>query len=258
MTTAQGTRFKGKVALVTGGNAGIGLATALCFAMEGAQVVIAARRRTEGDAAVAQIRAAGGEATVVETDVTSAGSVSHLVDACVARYGGLDIAFNNAGITGSTASRIEEADEALFDQVMAVNVKGTWLSMKYEIPAMLKRGGGSIINCGSGAAIRGGSGMAGAYYASKHAVMGMTRNIAVECATRNIRVNAVLPGMVMTDLVARGFASNPEKLKLLCSRIPMARTGEPAEVAAAVLWLASGDSAYVTGTGLSVDGGITI
>jgi NAD(P)-dependent dehydrogenase (short-subunit alcohol dehydrogenase family) len=255
MSITAGSRFKGKVALVTGGNAGTDLSTALSFAMEGAQVVIAARRQSEGEAAVARIRAAGGEASFVQTDVTNARSVSNLVDACVECYGGLDVAFN---ITGSTTSRIEDADEATFDQVMAVNVKGVWLSMKYEIPAMLKRGGGSIINCGSGAAIRGGSGRAGAYYASKHAVMGMTRNIAVECATRNIRVNAVLPGMVMTELVARGFADDQEKLRLLCSRIPMARTGEPAEVAAAVLWLASPDSAYVTGTGLSVDGGFTI
>jgi NAD(P)-dependent dehydrogenase (short-subunit alcohol dehydrogenase family) len=257
MTPVQQRRFEGKVALVTGGNAGIGLATARAFALEGARVMIAARRRAEGDAAAAAITAAGGQAAFVATDVTDSRSVRDMVAACVEAFGGLDIAFNNAGITGQTSATIPDADEAVFDQVMAVNVKGVWLCMKHEIPVMLERGGGAIVNCSSTAGIRGGAGRAGAYYASKHAIMGLTGQAAMEGATRNIRVNAVLPGMVMTDLIATSFANDPDKLQLLFSRIPMARSGRPEEIAKAVLWLASDESSYVTGVGLPVDGGVT-
>jgi NAD(P)-dependent dehydrogenase (short-subunit alcohol dehydrogenase family) len=181
-----------------------------------------------------------------------------MVGECVARFGGLDIAFNNAGITGEVSATVPDADEATFDRVMAVNVKGTWLCMKYEIAEMLKRGGGVIVNCGSTAAIRGGAGRAGAYYASKHAIMGLTKQAAMEGATRNIRVNAVLPGMTLTELIEKGFAGDPEKQLLLFSRIPLARAAQPEEIASAVLWLASDESSYATGIGLPVDGGVTI
>lgn len=251
-------RFSGKTVIVTGGNAGIGLASARAFAGEGAQVLIAARRRSEGEAAVAGIVAAGGVAAFVETDVTRAASVRDMVAACVERYGGLDVAFNNAGITGEVSAAIPDADEDLFDRVMAVNVKGTWLCMKYQLPEMLKRGGGVIVNCGSTAAIRGGAGRAGAYYASKHAIMGLTKQAAMEGATRNVRVNAVLPGMTLTEIIETSFANDQEKARLLFSRIPMARAAQPEEIARAVLWLASDESSYVTGSGVPVDGGVTI
>lgn len=255
-------RFVGKVVIVTGGNAGIGLASAVAFAREGAKVVIAARRRAEGEAAAAKVAAAGaaagGEALYVETDVTSGASVRAMVARCVERFGGLDVAFNNAGITGEISATIEDADEATFDQVMAINVKGTWLCMKHEMPELLKRGGGVIVNCGSTAAIRGGAGRAGAYYASKHAIMGLTKQGAMEGGPRNVRVNAVLPGLTMTELVERGFGQDPEKLKFFQSRIPLGRAAQPEEIASAVLWLASDESSYATGIGLSMDGGITI
>ena len=251
-------RFADKTVIVTGGNAGIGLAAAKAFARERARVLIAARRRAEGEAAATEIQRAGGIAAFVETDVTNGDSVRHMVAQCVATFGGVDIAFNNAGITGEISAAVPDADEAMFDRVMSVNVKGTWLCMKYEIPEMLRRGGGVIVNCGSTAAIRGGAGRAGAYYASKHAIMGLTRQAAMEGATRNIRVNAVLPGMTMTELIEKGFAGDQEKARLLFSRIPMARAGQPEEIASAVLWLASDESSYATGIGLPVDGGVTI
>lgn len=250
-------RFTGKVALVTGGNDGIGLASAKAFAAEGAKVMLAARRTDAGEAAAASIRDAGGDAAFVQTDVTRDDSVRDMVAACIDRFGRLDIAYNNAGITGAVTTNIEEADEDLFDQVMAINVKGVWLSMKYQIPEMLKVGGGAIVNCSSVAGLRG-SPRTGAYYASKHAVLGLTKVAAMENAARGIRVNAVCPGLVMTDLVTRGFAEAQDKLAMLTGRIPMQRTGEVEEVAQAVLWLASDDAAFVTGAALPVDGGTSV
>lgn len=255
--TPPSRRFVGKVAIVTGGNAGIGQQVAVSLAREGAKVVIAARRADEGERTVELIRAQGGEALFVPTDVTQAASVQSMVRACVERFGRLDIAFNNAGITGSVTHEIIEADEGLFDQTIAVNLKGTWLCMKYEVPEMLRTGTGSIVNCASTAGIRGGA-RAGAYYASKHAVVGLTKSIALEYATRGIRINAVCPGMIKTDMVAQQFASAPEKFAMLKQKIPMGRPGETGEVAAAVLWLCSDESTYVTGATLSVDGGFVI
>ena len=257
MAEAPRQRFQGKVALVTGGNDGIGLATARAFAAEGARVMIAGRRADAGDAAAASIRDTGAEAAFVQADVTRAESVRAMVAACVERFGRLDVAYNNAGITGAVTTNIEDADEDVFDQVMAINVKGVWLSMKYEIPELLKAGGGAIVNCSSVAGLRG-SPKTGAYYASKHAVNGLTKVAALENATRNIRVNAVCPGLVMTDLVHRGFAEAQDKLAMLTARIPMQRTGHVDEVAQAVLWLASDDAGFVTGTLVPVDGGTSV
>ncbi|MET0987301.1 MAG: glucose 1-dehydrogenase, partial [Steroidobacteraceae bacterium] len=244
-------------AIVTGGNSGIGQQVAVALAREGAKVVVAARRATEGEHTLGLIRSAGGEALFVPTDVTKAASVQAMVRTCVERFGRLDVAFNNAGITGSVMHEIADADEAMFDQTIAVNLKGTWLCMKYEIPEILRAGGGSIVNCASTAGLRGGARASG-YYSSKHAVVGLTKSVALEYATRGVRVNAVCPGMIQTEMVTQQFASAPEKFAMLKQKIPMGRPGETDEVAAAVLWLCSGESTYVTGATLSVDGGFVI
>lgn len=251
-------RFEGKVALVTGGTAGIGLATAKAFAREGARVAIAARRIDLGEAAVAAIAAEGGEARFIATDMMDAQSIKDMVAATVAAFGGLDVAYNNAGITGDTTVPIFDAGEEEFDDVMSVNVRGVWYATKYAFRAIQERGGGAIVLCGSTAAIRGGAGRASAYYTSKHAVMGLMKQVAIDGASRNIRCNAVLPGLVMTDIIQKSFAHDMTKLDLLKSRIPMGRPGEADEIAKAVLFLASDDASYVTGVGLSVDGGTTI
>jgi NAD(P)-dependent dehydrogenase (short-subunit alcohol dehydrogenase family) len=250
-------RFAGKVALVTGGNSGIGRHASLAFAREGAKVVVAARGVDEGERTVSMIREAGGEAMFVATDVTGAESVRAMVRACIERYGRLDAAFNNAGITGSVTDFIVDYDEEIFDRTVAVNLKGTWLCMKYEIPEMLRAGRGSIVNCSSTAGLRGGA-RASAYYASKHAIVGLTKSVALEYATNGIRVNAVCPGMIGTDMVAREFARAPEKFAVLKQKIPMARIGTVEEIAAAVLWLCADESSYVTGAALSADGGFVI
>lgn len=250
-------RFAGRVALVVGGTSGIGLTTAQAFASEGASVMIAGRRASEGLAAVDAIRAEGGTAAFVETDITQAQSVEAMVAATVATFGGLHAAYNNAGITGTVNKFVEDAELAMFEQVMAINVTGTWLSMKYQVPAILASGGGAIVNCGSVASLRGSPGCS-AYYGSKHAVLGMTKCVALENAARGIRVNAVCPGLVMTDLVRDGFAQAQDKLAMLTAGIPMRRTGDPAEVAEAVLWLASDESSFINGVALPVDGGTAI
>jgi NAD(P)-dependent dehydrogenase (short-subunit alcohol dehydrogenase family) len=250
-------RFDGRVALVVGGTSGIGLATAMAFAAEGASVMLAGRREAEGLEGVEAIRAAGDVAAFVQADITQAESVEAMVAKTVETFGGLHVAYNNAGITGTVNLFVEDAELAMFDQVMAINVTGTWLAMKYQVPAILASGGGAIVNCGSVAGLRGSPGCS-AYYGSKHAVLGMTKCVALENAARRIRVNAVCPGLVMTDLVEAGFAAAPDKLAMLTARIPMQRTGRPQEVAEAVLWLASDESSFINGVALPVDGGTAI
>jgi NAD(P)-dependent dehydrogenase (short-subunit alcohol dehydrogenase family) len=253
----MGGLFDSRVALVTGGNSGIGLAAAQAFAREGARVVLAARRKEQGAAAVDLIEAANGEAAFVATDVTDSESVREMVGFCVDTFGRLDFAYNNAGITGHVHTDIADADEEMFDRVIATNVRGTWLSMKYEVPAMLTTGGGAIVNCSSGAGLRGGP-RSSAYYASKHAVLGMTKSVALEYAACGIRVNAICPGLIMTSIVETGFAEAPGKLSYLRGRIPMGRVGEPDEVARVVTWLCGAESSFITGAAIPVDGGTSV
>lgn len=250
-------RFDGRVALVVGGTSGIGLATAQAFAAEGARVMIAGRRLTEGEEGVEAICAVGGTADFVQTDITQPESVAAMVARTVETFGALHVAYNNAGITGTVNLSVEDADLVMFEQVMAINVTGTWLAMKYQVPALLASGGGAIVNCGSVAGLRGSPGCS-AYYGSKHAVLGMTKCVALENAARGIRVNAVCPGLVMTDLVEAGFAGAEDKLAMLTARIPMQRPGLPQEVAGAVLWLASEEASFINGVALPVDGGTAI
>jgi NAD(P)-dependent dehydrogenase (short-subunit alcohol dehydrogenase family) len=247
--------FDGKVALVTGGGSGIGRATALAFAREGAQVVIGNRNVQRGEETVSMIRDAGGKASFKRTDVLVAAEIEALVDHAVKTYGRLDLAFNNAGIEGDVAPLIE-LTEANYDAIMDVNVKGVWLSMKYEIPRMLEHGGGAIVNCSSVAGLIGFPNVA-IYIASKHAVIGLTKTAALEFSAQGIRVNAVNPAVIDTEMVDRLAAGLSMKKDDLIPLHPIGRLGRVEEVAEAVLWLCSSKSSFVTGHSLIVDGGFT-
>jgi NAD(P)-dependent dehydrogenase (short-subunit alcohol dehydrogenase family) len=247
--------FAGKVALVTGGGSGIGRATALLFAREGAQVVIGNRNVQRGEETVAMIQKAGGMASFKRTDVLVTKEIEALVEHAVKTYGGLDLAFNNAGVEGDVAPLVEQT-EANYDAIMDVNVKGVWLSMKYEIPRMLERGGGAIVNCSSIAGVIGFRNVA-IYIASKHAVIGLTKTAALEYSVQGIRINAVNPAVIDTEMVDRLVVGQNMKKDELVPMHPIGRLGRVEEVAEAVLWLCSGKSSFVTGHSLIVDGGFT-
>ncbi len=247
------TSFQNKVVLITGATSGIGKVSALAFAKAGAKVVVSGRRDAEGQAVVAEIKSAGGEATFVKADVAVEADVAALVAKTVATYGRIDIAFNNAGVelTGS----VLEATEADYRRVFDINVWGVITSMKHEIPVMLKQGAGVIINTSSAA---GHVGMAGAsiYVASKHAVEGLTKAAALEYAKQGIRVNAVAPAAIETDMMNRFTGGgNEEALGYMRSLHPVGRLGRSEEIANPVLFLASDAASFITGTSLKVDGG---
>ena len=245
--------FEGKVVLVTGGTTGIGRATALAFAASGAKVVVAGRRAAEGNETVRLIRAAGGDAVFVATDVSKEGDVQRMVESTVAAYGRLDIAFNNAGVEQPAKPFLQQT-EADYHAVMDVNVKGVWASLRHEIAAMLRTGGGAIVNNASVAGLIGMT-WAPVYTASKHAVIGLTKAVALEFAKQGVRVNAIAPGGVETAMLERVMEKTPrDKMERIH---PMNRLGTPDEIAAAVLWLCSPGAAFVTGATLSVDGGFT-
>ena len=244
----------GKVALITGGTAGIGHATAVAFAKEGAQVALSGRREKEGNEVVAEIKALGGEAIFIKTDITKEADVKAMVEKTIEAFGRLDYAFNNAGVE-QVATPIAKQTEELYDLVMNTNVKGVWLSQKYEIPAMLKTGGGAIVNNSSVAGLIGMAGV-GIYNASKHAVIGLTKATALEVAKKNIRVNSVAPGGVETRMLS-DFLNTPELIKMMESMHPIGRIGQPDEIAQAVIYLWSEKSSFITGQTLAVDGGFT-
>lgn len=244
-------RMDGKVVIVTGGSSGIGRATAIAFAREGAKVVIAARRVNEGEETVKQIMEAGGEAIFEQTDVTQANEVQALVDRTLEQYGRLDAAFNNAG--SGKGVRLVDLTEEEWEQEIAVNLKSVWLCLKYQIPAMLKSGKGAIVNMGSQGAILGVPNYT-AYGAAKGGAVALTRAAAAEYAAEGIRINAISPGAVETELWANAPAGMIEQV---AAGIPMQRVGQPQDIAETVVWLCSDAAGFITGQNIAIDGGYT-
>ena len=241
-----------KVAIVTGGSSGIGRVTAIALAKRGVKITVAARRVKEGEETVRLVEEAGSEGIFVKTDVANEDDIRSLVERSTKSYGRLDYAFNNAGIEEIMTPFTDQKSE-IFDQIMNINVKGVWLSMKYEIPEMIKSGGGAIVNNSSVAGIIGFPQMP-IYIASKHAVLGLTKSAALEYAKSGIRINAIAPGGVVTDMAKRVFGDN-QLLETLTLMHPIGRIADPEEIANAVVWLLSDKASFVLGHTLIVDGG---
>lgn len=243
----------GRVALVTGGSAGIGRAAAVAFAKAGARVVVADTNADAAEGTMHLLRAFGGESLFVRTDVSQPTQVEALIAAVVEKLGRLDAAFNNAGIEGKRA-RTADSTDAEWDRVIGVNLTGVYLCMKHELRAMVRAGRGAIVN---NASVAGQAGLSGhpAYVASKHGIIGLTRAAALEYAKAGIRVNAVCPGLIRTEMIDRLTGGIPEALAGLLATEPVGRMGAPEEVAAAVVWLCSDEASFVTGHAMAVDGG---
>lgn len=247
------TELQGKVALVTGGTSGIGRDTAVLFSKAGAKVVVAGRREPEGEETIELIRAAGGASLFVKTDVAKAAEVEMLIKKTVEKFGRIDIAFNNAGIEGKWVPIVRQSEED-WDKIIAINLKGVWLCLKYEMQQMLKQGaGGAIVNMGSVNGLVGSVGAA-AYSASKHGVIGLTKSAALENAKSGIRINAVCPGFTETPMADRIFRV-PQIQKHVLSCHPIGRLGRPVEIAEAVVWMCSDRASFMTGQSLVLDGG---
>jgi len=245
--------FENKVVIVTGGSFGIGQATAVAFAKRGAKVVIADWIEDKSHKTIQMIKDIGGEVTFIQCDVSNDAEVKNMVEKTIQTYGRLDYAFNNAGIEGISATT-QLCTEENWDKTIGINLKGIWLCMKYQIPEMLKNGKGSIVNCASIAGLVGFPGLP-AYVASKHGVIGLTKTVALEFSKQNIRVNAVCPGVIQTQMIDRLTGKNKEAEKQFENMEPIGRMGKPEEVAEVVVFLCSDSASFVTGNAMAVDGG---
>ncbi len=247
--------LEGKSALITGGGGGIGRATALIFAREGARVAVADANLDAAKETVAQVNAVGGQAMSLTGDVTDSAAVQAMIKSVVSAYGRIDCAFNNAGIAGyqvdAAGKKTHEWSDEAFDRMIAVNLRGVWLCMKHEIPQMLAQGGGVIVNTGSIAGLIG-LPTSSAYVAAKHGVLGLTKTAALEYATDNIRVNAVCPGYIQTRMTEDTMRRRGAELM---TKVPFGRMGKPEEIGEMVLWFCSDRASYVSGACYNVDGG---
>jgi NAD(P)-dependent dehydrogenase (short-subunit alcohol dehydrogenase family) len=245
--------MRGKVAIVTGASSGIGRATARLFATCGARVLMSDVDEAGGKAAADDIRRGGGAAAFIRCDISRTSDVRAMVDRSISEFGRLDFACNNAGIEGEQAETADCTEEN-WERVLGVNLRGTWLCMKYEIPRLLESGGGAIVNISSIAGLVGFAGIP-AYVASKHGMNGLTRTAAIEYAKRNIRVNAICPGAIETPMIDRFVAEGSEARSELIAAHPMGRMGRPEEIAEVAVWLCSAGASFVTGQLLAADGG---
>ena len=249
--------LEGRISLVTGSASGIGRATSLVMAREGATVVVSDLNADGAEETLSAIKETGGDGMFVHADVSRPADVSALVGQIVSRYGRLDCAFNNAGVEGYIGGRLHEYPEDQWDRLIEVNLKGVWLCLKQEIPQMLAQGGGAIVNTASAAGLVGSRGMS-AYVASKHAVVGLTKAAALEYARDGIRVNAVCPGIIDTPMVRRLIGGRDAEYEAgIPVRQPIGRLGTPEEIAESVTWLCSDSASLVTGLAMAVDGGFT-
>jgi NAD(P)-dependent dehydrogenase (short-subunit alcohol dehydrogenase family) len=246
-------KLQDKVVLVTGGGSGIGRATSMLLAREGAKVMIADYVPESAEKTVKTIKDAGGTASCLAADVSNPKQVELMVNKTVETFGRLDGAFNNAGIEGKIAITVDTTEE-IFDRIIATNLKGVWMCMKYELAQMLKQGGGAIVNTASAAGLVAVEGLC-AYNASKHGVVGLTKTAALEFAQKNIRVNCVCPGLINTPMVARMVDSGGMNEQEMVSAEPVGRMGQPQEIGEGVVWLLSDAASFVTGHSMSIDGG---
>jgi NAD(P)-dependent dehydrogenase (short-subunit alcohol dehydrogenase family) len=256
MTTNENGNFTGKVAFVTGAGTGIGRATALAFARDGAHVVVADISEQGSQETARLIEELGGRVLAVTCDVTRAEDVKAALDKTIETFGRLDFAFNNAGVEQKMAPTAE-LEEAEWDRIVNTDLRGVFLCLKHEIPLMLKQGGGAIVNTSSGAGVKGFKGQA-AYVAAKHGVVGLTRVAALDYASQNIRINAVCPGIINTPMMDRFTGGTPEGRQQVISQEPIGRMGQPEEIANAVVWLCSDAASFAVGHAMVVDGGQTV